>query len=311
MHATRTACPRLSIGVPVFNGERYLAEALDSLLQQTFQDFEIVISDNASTDATPEICAEYARRDERISYVRQPYNVGAAANYNRTFELAQGELFKWAAHDDRCAPQFLQRCVEALDEAGSRAVLAYSPAATIDADGAFIVPDPYANGDELRPTGSLAVRRLIHALQHLDMVNAVFGVIRSQALASTRLIDRFVASDYVLVVELAMLGEFARLDERLLERRKHPGGSRHEANPTLVDVARWFDGRQDRRRTLLPTRVRLTIEYMRSALRLPLPVGERLLCLLAIAPAVLLARTRVLLGRLRRSLLAPVPGSSP
>lgn len=310
MGAIQTGSPRLSIGVPVFNGERYLAEALDSLLEQTFQDFEIVISDNASTDATADICAEFMRRDERITYVRQPYNVGAAANYNRTFELARGELFKWAAHDDRCSPQFLQKCVAALDEAGSRAVLAYTPAATIDADGAFILPDPYANGDELRPTGATAVRRLIHALQHLDMVNAVFGVIRSEALAATRLIDRFVASDYVLVTELAMLGEFVRLDERLLERRKHPGGSRHEANPTLVDVARWFDGREDRRRPLLPTRVRLALEYMRSALRLPLPAGQRLLCLSAVVPVVLMVRLRVLLGRLKRSLVAPVPGRS-
>ena len=98
--------PRVSLGFPVYNGERYLAAALDSLLGQTFRDLEVVICDNASTDRTAELCAAYAARDARVRYHRNPTNLGAAPNFNRTFELSRGEYFKWAAHDDVCAPTF-------------------------------------------------------------------------------------------------------------------------------------------------------------------------------------------------------------
>ena len=95
--------PRVSIGLPVYNGENYMAAAIDSLLAQTFTDFELIISDNASTDATEQICRDYAHRDGRIRYYREEVNRGAAWNFTHTFELARGEYFKWHAHDDLCA----------------------------------------------------------------------------------------------------------------------------------------------------------------------------------------------------------------
>ena len=109
------AVPRVSIGMPVYNGENFLAEALDSMLAQTFVDFELIISDNASTDRTKAICRDYAARDRRIRYHRVDDNQGATWNFNHTFELARGEYFKWAAHDDLCDPTFVARCVEVLD----------------------------------------------------------------------------------------------------------------------------------------------------------------------------------------------------
>ena len=107
--------PRVSIGMPVYNAENYLGEAIESLLAQTFQDFELIISDNASTDRTEAICREYAARDPRIRYERQAENQGAARNFNHVFERARGPYFKWAAHDDLHSPTFLARCVEVLD----------------------------------------------------------------------------------------------------------------------------------------------------------------------------------------------------
>src|SRR5688572_10868700 len=98
--------PRVSIGLPVYNGENYLAEAIDSILAQTFEDFELIISDNASTDRTQEICEAYAAKDGRIRYYRSEVNKGSAWNFNRVFELARGEYFKWAAHDDYIAPEY-------------------------------------------------------------------------------------------------------------------------------------------------------------------------------------------------------------
>ena len=107
--------PRVSIGMPVYNGAAFLRESLDSLLSQTYEDFELVISDNGSTDGTQNICRAYATEDVRIRYYREEENRGAAWNYNRVFELARGEYFKWAAHDDVHAPTFLERCVEVVD----------------------------------------------------------------------------------------------------------------------------------------------------------------------------------------------------
>ena len=96
--------PRVSIGLPVYNGDNYLAETLDSILAQTFTDFELIISDNGSTDRTEAICRRYAAQDHRVRYVRNPSNLGAARNYKRAFELARGEYFKWNGHDDPLAP---------------------------------------------------------------------------------------------------------------------------------------------------------------------------------------------------------------
>ena len=107
--------PKVSIGLPVYNGEDFLAEALDSLLDQTYDDFELIISDNASTDSTADICTSYSAKDSRIRYLRSDVNLGAAVNYNLVFELATGEYFKWAAHDDICAPEFIGACVDILD----------------------------------------------------------------------------------------------------------------------------------------------------------------------------------------------------
>src|SRR5688572_7662493 len=108
-------CPKVSIGLPVYNGENYLSQALDSLLGQTYSDFELIISDNGSTDRTQEICRAYAIKDRRVRYFRSATNRGAAWNFNNVFALSSGKYFKWAAHDDICAPEFLERCLEVLE----------------------------------------------------------------------------------------------------------------------------------------------------------------------------------------------------
>ena len=126
--------PRVSIGLPVYNGERFISAAIESILSQNYQDLELIILDNASTDRTGEICRSYAETDRRVRYFRNIQNVGAAANFNLAFQLARGIYFKWAASDDLCRPAFIERCVELLD-AQPDAVLAF--------------PDPeFVNEDE-------------------------------------------------------------------------------------------------------------------------------------------------------------------
>ena len=128
------AVPRLSIGLPVYNGQDYLAESLDALLGQSYAEFELIISDNASTDGTAEICRQYQQQDTRIRYLRQPRNIGAAPNHTFVFEQSRGELFKWAAADDLYARDLIESCVEALDEHPD-VVLAHSWTAAVDSQG--------------------------------------------------------------------------------------------------------------------------------------------------------------------------------
>jgi glycosyltransferase involved in cell wall biosynthesis len=111
-----SAPPKLSVGLPVYNGAKYLAEAIDALLGQSYTDLELIISDNGSTDGTADVCRHYEAQDPRIRYLRQPRNIGLAANHNFVAEQARGMLFKWASNDDLYARDLLKRCVEALDE---------------------------------------------------------------------------------------------------------------------------------------------------------------------------------------------------
>jgi len=135
--------PLLSIGLPVHNGANFLAETLRSIASQTFTDFELIIADNASTDATASICLEFARLDPRVRYVRHPENVGAAANFNLVLELARAPLFKWHAHDDQLEPDFLERSVVALT--ADPAAISATTAPISDSPPAILKP-PRMNG---------------------------------------------------------------------------------------------------------------------------------------------------------------------
>ncbi|WNC85999.1 glycosyltransferase family 2 protein [Thermosynechococcus sp. QKsg1] len=108
--------PKVSIGMPVYNGAKFIREALDSLLAQTFTDFELIISDNASTDETEAICREYAAKDKRIRYVRQAQNLGAMANFKYVLDEARGEYFMWAAHDDLWESDYLMNATSILKD---------------------------------------------------------------------------------------------------------------------------------------------------------------------------------------------------
>ncbi|MFP3867794.1 MAG: glycosyltransferase family 2 protein [Desulfobacteraceae bacterium] len=211
--------PRVSIGLPVYNGARWLKEALDSFLAQTFEDFELIISDNASTDKTPEICRAYAARDARIRYYRNEKNLGAAENYNRVFHLSTGEYFKWAADDDWCAPNCLEQCVEVLDSK-PEVVLCYTKTTVIDENGATI---PMAE-DNLNLYSPNVPERFLQTLTKIKFChNIIFGLMRRNTLAKTPLQGKYLAADRCLVAELALHGPFWEIPERLFFRRKHSG----------------------------------------------------------------------------------------
>src|SRR5690606_21798140 len=135
--STGPGTPRVSIAVPVYNGERYLRASLDGLLAQTFTDFELVIADNASTDGTEAICREYVARDARVRYHRNERNLGGPGNFRRVFQLSRGEYHKWSTADDLWHPTLVEKCVAVLD-ARPDVVLAYPRSNIVDAEGRVV-----------------------------------------------------------------------------------------------------------------------------------------------------------------------------
>ncbi|MEL6930145.1 MAG: glycosyltransferase family A protein, partial [Cyanobacteria bacterium J06600_6] len=186
--------PKVSIGMPVYNGENYLRETLESLLSQTFEDFELVIADNASTDDTESICRDYQAQDSRIKYHRNQENLGAARNYNKVFSLASGEYFKWAAHDDLCCPCFLEKCVQILDS-DPNVVLAYTGCNEIDEHGQEIKQWKNLPHNFSSPNTSQRIKELISNNSWV----LIFGLIRSKVLSMTPLLGSFAMHDWILI----------------------------------------------------------------------------------------------------------------
>ncbi|MDF3150051.1 glycosyltransferase family 2 protein, partial [Streptomyces sp. T21Q-yed] len=217
--------PRLSIGLPVYNGEEYLAESLDALLGQTYEDFELVISDNASTDGTQDICRKYAAQDSRIRYLRLTRNIGAAPNHNYVFTECRGELFKWASHDDLYARDLLRRCVQALDERPD-VILAHSGQAVIDGDGQVKVPYEYGLATD-SPHAPERFRSLLFEPGGDDF----YGVMRADVLRRVKPHDSYHHADRTFVAEITLHGPFHQVPELLYFRRDHPTRA-ERANPS-------------------------------------------------------------------------------
>ena len=242
--------PKVSIGLPVYNGEPFLSATIEAILAQTFKDFELIICDNASTDATETICRKYAARDKRISYYRQQRNIGAAGNFNRVFNLSSGKYFKWAAHDDLIAPEYLAQCVEILD-CDRSVVLCHSRVQIIDAWGKFLCDYKI----ELRTDSSNPVERF-DALLRDHLCYPIFGLIRTSTLRKTSLMGNYGHTDGVLLAKIALEGKFWEIPAALFLARNHlqqsmsrffpeylslASGASIDKTPDYYAYAVWFD----------------------------------------------------------------------
>lgn len=274
---------RVSIGLPVWNGEKYLTQALDSILAQSFDDFELLIADNASTDATADIIEEYCRRDPRIRSHRHESNLGAAQNFNYVFHHTDGEYFRWAAYDDMIAPGYLAACVAALDADDGSAVLAYPKTMMIGAEG-----DPLRVYEAVNRKGGITASARLeemigpgdHGQSLLHMCFPVFGLMRRDALIGTSLIANMPRSDHLLLVEMALKGRFLEVDAPLFLRREHNEGSVISAEQTATTgtdveklLAAWFDPNRSGR--FPATATRLGLGYLRAAIRTRMPAREK------------------------------------
>ena len=263
----RARKPRVSVGLPVHNGERFIRETLDSIVGQSFKDLEIVISDNASSDGTAVICEEYAHKDGRIRYVRNMKNIGLAKNFNRVVELATGEYFKLANADDQCSPDLVSQCVGVLDR-HPEVVLCYGKTTLIDGEGRTL--REYEDGLNLRSAS--VTERFRQVLMRVRLVNVLQGVMRVEPLRRTALLDSYVGADIVLVAELALRGQFYELPERLFRRRIH--GEAFSGKASYEDQQEAWEPGTGRRIDLYFSRHYLG--YLRAVARAPLPIATKL-----------------------------------
>ncbi len=206
--------PRVTIAIPVYNGERTVASTIECFLMQTFEDFELIIGDNASTDATLDITNRYAAADRRIRVLRNPVNRGVHKNYSAVAREARGEYLKWASCNDWCAPDFVERCVAVLD-ARADVVLTYPKTRLFDAT----LDDAEDYEDGLNLQFESPSERLLRLLSRIRLNNAMNGLIRVDALRQTRLIPDYRTADIVMLGHLALLGKFLEIPDRLFYRQ--------------------------------------------------------------------------------------------
>lgn len=277
------------MGLPVYNGAQYVAQTIESLLNQTFGDFELIICDNNSTDQTEAICRRYAQQDSRIRYYRNATNLGAAGNYNRTLDLSRGEYFKWAAHDDICLPTFLEKCVAVLDQ-DPTVVVAYPKTAVIDEQGRVLYYDNF----KLATDATSAPKRyatLINVNHRLHGVPEIFGLMRASALKMACPHGAYARADSVILVRLCLLGRFFEVSEYLFYSRRH-------SSQSITQIPRWIREGRSRLSRFLGTgpipptewwdrskmgRItfpewRILREYSAAISRAPLYLLERLRC---------------------------------
>ncbi len=280
--------PPVSIGVPVYNGENYLSECLESILAQSFGDFKVVISDNASTDGTADICEAYRQRDSRIQVIRHPMNIGAAKNFNFLFQTTTEEYFKWCAHDDILAPDYMQKTM-ALMKDRPEASLCHSQTVIFnDAKEELGVFAPNFHMPANDP-----VARLREIILRGQRCYEVFGIFRRRMLENTDLIGNYRGGDNVLLFRLALLGPFAIVDEPLFYLRRHEKQSTMLVQDSQA-YHQWFTG--ERAKLTFPD-WRFLRETWRAPAGLSLGFSDRMRC-----ASVLLAETYRRRSRLRQNL---------
>lgn len=229
--------PLVSIGLPVYNGENYVRVAIDAILAQTFRDFELIICDNASTDGTSAICEELAATDDRIRYVRNEENLGAAPNFNKCVDLATGAYFKWAAHDDICLPDYLRCCVDRL-EAEPDVSLCQTGVRFIDENGEVTLD--YDQEDQMF-TAQGRIAQFAAAIDEGHFCTTVFGLMRIELLRQTTQIASYVGSDRSLISQMALRGVLVQAPDPLFLSRDHR--ERSVRAMELKDREAWFDTR--------------------------------------------------------------------
>jgi glycosyltransferase involved in cell wall biosynthesis len=264
----------------VYNGQDFVADAIQCVLAQTVSDFELIISDNDSTDQTVSICRQFAAIDPRIRVHCNDRNLGVAPNYNRVFELSSGRYFKWITHDDLFAPTFVETCLDAL-QSDDRAVLTFPSFGFVDASGRRIRSQNVSDLSVTGATAALRVKRLM-TLEGVgeDIYWCQYGLMRRETLQGTSLMGPYNGSDQTLLLELALKGELKQVPGELFQRREHAAASTLRTKWTTLDRASFvFAG--DQRSIVFPY-FRMLKEHLACLLAFRMPIRERVSCSIAV-----------------------------
>ena len=282
--------PLVSIGLPVYNAEKYLEEAFESILAQNYKHFELIVSDNASDDRTQDICLKYAKKDSRVRYYRNERNLGAAPNHNHVFKLAKGKYFKWAGYDDKIAPDFLTKCVEVLEK-NLDIVLCMPQTDLIDENGQYIGGFDYkVNADISSPQMRFKDFMFIN-----KSGNFIYGLMRLDSVSKTSLHGSFPSSDLVFLAELAFYGTFYVMPEPLFYRRMHAGQSTRGTLRIERNRVAWFDTSL-KERIVLP-KWRYLFACLKAVKNAPLNVFQRLYCYMQVTRWALMRHQIRALGK--------------
>jgi glycosyltransferase involved in cell wall biosynthesis len=296
--------PKVTIGLPVFNGEKYLSHAIDSVLSQTFTDFELIVSDNASTDRTEEICKAYAAKDKRIRYYRNERNLGAVGNINRIMKLATGEYFQWFCYDDIMASTYIERSTAIL-ERDPTIVLCHCRNLMLDEQGritrdpereTIFNPSAKTNFESSLPQERFREVLLGEQYEFSYLVGFLFGLIRTVSLRRIGPVPAFIDHDRAYLAKLSLAGRFYELPDRLFFVRFHAEQISCALGDPSVNKSQWkifldlYQGfyqytlrlnPMHKRITIFP-RWRLLFEYISAIQKSQLSWNEQWQCYLSI-----------------------------
>jgi len=259
--------PTVSIGMPIHNGGIWLADSIESILNQTYSDLELVITDNASTDNSEEICRSYAAQDSRVRYIRHNTNIGGPNNYNSAFHHTSSPYFKWASCNDICQKEMIERCIEVL-LARKDVVLSY-PKTRLLLEETNTTED-YEDNLDLQDES--ACSRFKKLLQKIRLNNAMNGIFRSEVLKNTPLMKLHVAEDINLMAELTLYGKFVEIPEYLFYRRM--GSNADRKTMTKEEIFDHYD--PNKLDGMYFQRWKINADYFSAAYRSPISINEKL-----------------------------------
>lgn len=259
--------PRVSVAMPIYNSEKYLAASIEAHLNQTYSDFELILTDNFSTDRSEEICLAYAAQDPRVKYHRNPQNLGAAVNFRRGLEFSVGWYFRWSPSDDLISPNLLQSAVDILDNEPS-ILVAYGRTKLIDDKGEVTGDfDENLHLMDARPS-----ERWKGARRNIRLGNLHYGLSRAHTLRKTGLLRNYTGGDFPLIAEMALYGKFFEIPDAFFYRRMHKTAS--SAMKDSADVMALYDPKK-RDKLFLYNWVHLGAN-LKSIARAPIPLSEKL-----------------------------------
>lgn len=209
---------KLVIGLAVYNSESYLEQTLDCILNQSFKNFKLLISDNYSTDRTLDIIKDYSHRDNRIKLYEHSSNIGGAGNFQRLLDYSEmnpSEYFMFARSEALFSNKYLEECIKVL-EANKECVLAFASTIWIDDNDIEIDNIPVGFIDT---RGQSPTMRAIFSLW--ARMHHVYGIMRYDALHAMKGKRRWqmIGADTAFLYELSFLGSFYHVDNEKWYRR--------------------------------------------------------------------------------------------